>query len=159
MKTKIIWLLWIILVLPSVSKAQNKPINIALFNPIQIFPEGNSIEGIRINLIYGKNIAMTGLDWGFVNDVGSGGFNGIQLGFANISEGNVVGWQNGLLNISQNNVKGFQSGWYNSGGHVSGFQLGLVNYAESLYGLQIGILNIIKTGGQFPAFPIINWSF
>lgn len=159
MKTKIIWLLWIILILPSIGKAQYKPINVALFNPIQIFPEGNSIEGIRINLIYGKNVAMTGLDWGFVNDVGSGGFNGVQLGFANISEGNVVGWQNGILNINQNNVKGFQSGWYNSGGHVSGFQLGLVNYAESLYGLQIGILNIIKTGGEFPAFPIINWSF
>lgn len=159
MKSKIIWLLWIIIVLSSVGKAQYKPINVALFNPIQIFPENNSIEGIRINLIYGKNVSMTGLDWGFVNDVGSGGFNGVQFGIANISEGNVVGWQDGLLNIDKNNVKGFQSGWYNSGGHVSGFQLGLVNYAESLYGLQIGILNIIKTGGQFPAFPIINWSF
>ena len=149
----------LILVLPSVSSAQSKPINIALFNPIQIFPEDNSIEGLRINFIYGRNQSMAGLDWGLVNSVGTGGFQGIQWGFINIDDGNVTGWQSGLANMTKGNVKGLQWGWYNSGNHVSGLQLGLVNYAESLYGLQIGIINIIKTGGQFPVFPIVNWSF
>ncbi|MCL5268777.1 MAG: hypothetical protein M1469_11860 [Bacteroidetes bacterium] len=63
------------------------------------------------------------------------------------------------MNLTKNNVEGFQYGWFNSGNHVSGFQLGLVNYAESMKGLQIGIVNIIKSGGQFPVFPIVNWSF
>jgi hypothetical protein len=32
-------------------------------------------------------------------------------------------------------------------------------YAQRLHGVQIGLINIIKTGGQFPVFPIVNWSF
>jgi hypothetical protein len=43
--------------------------------------------------------------------------------------------------------------------HMSGFQLGLVNYARSAKGLQVGLANIIKQGGKFPVFPIVNWSF
>lgn len=145
--------------LSSAISAQSKPINVALFNPIQVFPESNSIEGLRINFIYGKNVAMTGLDWGLVNHVGTGEFKGIQWGFINICDGNATGWQSGLLNLDNRDVKGFQWGWFNKGNHVNGFQLGLVNMAESMYGLQIGLVNFIKTGGQFPVFPIINWSF
>ena len=40
-----------------------------------------------------------------------------------------------------------------------GLQVGVVNYAQSMRGLQIGLVNIIKQGGQFPVFPIVNWSF
>jgi len=29
----------------------------------------------------------------------------------------------------------------------------------SMKGLQIGLVNIIRQGGQFPVFPIVNWSF
>lgn len=148
-----------ILVLPSLGAAQTKPINVALFNPVQIFPENDPIAGLRINLIYGKNVSMMGLDWGLVNAVGNGGFTGLQLGLVNISDGNVVGVQWSAVNLGKENVEGFQYGWVNSGSHVNGFQLGLVNYAGIMKGLQIGIINIIKTGGQFPVFPIVNWSF
>ncbi|MCL5028047.1 MAG: hypothetical protein M1480_03400 [Bacteroidetes bacterium] len=159
MKSKIFLALCIILTLPYAGAAQTKPFNVALFNPIQIFPENNSIEGIRINFIYGKNASVTGFDWGLVNQVGSGGMKGIQWGFINLNDGNVVGWQSGAINLNERDVKGFQVGWYNKGAYVSGLQLGLVNSAESLYGIQIGLINFIKTGGQFPVFPIVNWSF
>lgn len=160
MTRKIIWAIGLLaLLLPAMVAAQSKPINIALFNPIQIFPEDNSITGLRINLIYGKNVSMVGLDWGLVNHIGTGGFTGLQWGLVNLCDGNFVGLQGGLLNLSKKNVDGFQYGWYNTGDRVSGFQLGLVNYAESMKGLQIGIINIIKTGGMFPVFPIVNWSF
>jgi hypothetical protein len=149
----------LILVLPFAGAAQSKPINLALFNPVQIFPENNPIGGVRINLLYGKNISMVGFDWGLVNAVGTGGCQGVQWGLVNLCEGNFVGWQSGLLNLSNKNVEGFQYGWYNTGDYVSGFQLGLVNSAQTMKGLQIGIVNIIKTGGQFPVFPIVNWSF
>jgi hypothetical protein len=149
----------LILILPILGSAQSKPINIALFNPIQVFPEDNSITGLRINFIYGKNTSMTGLDWGLVNGVGTGGFTGLQWGFVNLCDGNVTGMQGGLVNFVDKNVEGFQYGWVNKGEYVNGFQLGLVNYAGSMKGLQIGIVNIIKTGGQFPVFPIVNWSF
>ena len=149
----------LILVLPFAGAAQSKPINVALFNPVQIFPEDNSITGLRINLIYGKNVSMTGLDWGLVNDVGTGGFTGLQWGIVNLSDGDVAGMQGGWVNYDKKNVEGFQYGWFNRGDYVNGFQLGLVNYAETMKGLQIGIVNFIHTGGQFPVFPIVNWSF
>jgi hypothetical protein len=47
----------------------------------------------------------------------------------------------------------------NYAGYANGLQLGIVNYAERMNGLQIGFINIIQQGGQFPVFPIINWSF
>lgn len=148
-----------ILALPSLSSAQTEPINVALFDPIQIFPESHSIVGLRLNFIYGKNVSMVGLDWGLVNAVGTGGFTGLQWGLVNLTGGKTVGFQGGLVNLAKTDVEGFQYGWFNSGNHVSGFQLGLVNYAGSMKGLQIGLVNIIKTGGQFPVFPIVNWSF
>ena len=146
-------------VMPSLSAAQSKPVNVALVTPIQIFPESNSMMGLRINLIYGKNVSMEGLDWGLVNAVGSGGFTGVELGLANICDGNALGVQWSAVNLTKGNVKGVQWGWFNSGGHVSGLQFGLVNYEGSMYGLQIGLINIIKTGGFMPVFPIVNFSF
>ena len=149
-----------ILVMPSASVAQSsKPVNIALVNPIQIFSEETPIEGLRLNFIYGKNVSMTGLDLGLANHAGTGGFAGLQYGAVNICDGKCGGVQIGLVNYDQNNVDGFQWGWYNRGNYVNGFQLGLVNSAETMKGLQIGILNFIKTGSQFPVFPIVNWSF
>ena len=159
MKFKIFCALLIFVVLPAIVMAQSKPVNIALFNPIQVFPENTSIEGLRINFIYGKNTSMKGLDWGLVNEVGKGGTTGVQWGFVNMNSGNFVGWQSGAVNLNKGDVKGFQWGWYNTGAHVNGLQLGIVNSAETLYGLQIGLINLIKTGGQFPVFPIVNWSF
>ncbi len=146
--------------LPHSGSAQStKPINVALVNPIQIFPEDNAIQGIRLNFIYGKNVSMTGFDWGLANHVGTGGFTGLQWGAVNICDGNAGGAQLGLVNFDQKNVEGFQWGLYNQGDYVNGFQLGLVNSAQTMKGLQIGLLNFIKTGGQFPVFPIVNWSF
>ncbi len=152
-------LIFTILVLPSISSAQTQPVNVALFDPVQIFPDNTSIVGLRINLIYGKNVSMVGLDWGLVNAVGTGGLTGLQWGFVNICDGNAMGFEGGFVNLARKNFEGFQYGLFNSGDQVSGFQLGLVNYAETMKGLQIGLVNIIKTGGQFPVFPIVNWSF
>ncbi len=144
---------------PSAVTAQSKPFNLALFNPVQVFPENTTIGGIRINLLYGKNVQMSGFDWGLVNHVGGGGCTGVQWGFVNLCEGSFTGWQAAFVNLGNKNVEGFQYGFYNSGDHVSGFQLGFVNSAQTMKGLQIGFVNIIKTGGQFPVFPIANWSF
>ena len=139
--------------------AQTTPINIALFNPIQIFPDNQSVAGFRWNILYGKNAGLVGLDIGLVNHIGTGGLEGLQWGFVNLVNSNLTGLQWGAINITQSTAEGFQWGWYNSADHMSGFQLGLVNYAVSMKGLQIGLVNIIKTGGQFPVFPIVNWSF
>jgi hypothetical protein len=66
-------------------QAQNRTIQFSLFTPIQIFPEDNSIKGLRLNLIYGRNVSVTGLDLGLINHT---------------TTGKSTGWQNGLVGLS-----------------------------------------------------------
>jgi len=140
--------------------AQNKPVQLSLFNPIQLFDENTSITGLRINLIYGKNASVTGIDWGLVNHTTSGVSKGVQFGLVGITEADFTGWQDNGVNITNGKFEGLQWGLVNYAGTVSGVQIGLVNYAANMTkGLQIGLVNIIKQGGQFPVFPIINWAF
>jgi len=139
--------------------AETRPIQIALVTPIQIFPEDNSITGVRLNLLYGRNVSVTGLDVGLVNHTTTGKFIGLQYGIVGLSDSDFSGWQDCVVNITNQKFEGFQFGWVNYANYLSGFQLGLVNYAKTAKGLQIGLVNIIRQGGQFPVFPIVNWSF
>ena len=139
--------------------AQEKPIQLALFNPVQIFPENTSITGLRLNLIYGKNRNVSGIDWGFVNST-TGSQVGWQNGFINLVDGGFLGLQTGFVNLTDSKFEGLQWGFVNyHKGKVSCLQLGFVNYAGSIKEIQIGLINIIAQGGTFPFFPIINWSF
>jgi energy-coupling factor transporter transmembrane protein EcfT len=139
--------------------AQPHPIQVALVTPVQIFPEDDQISGLRLNLLYGRNSTVTGLDMGFVNHTTAGLSKGVQLGFLNMTETDFMGWQHGWANVTQGDFEGFQWGFFNYAKFANGLQLGFVNYAESMKGLQIGLVNIIKQGGAFPVFPIVNWTF
>ena len=139
--------------------AQNRPIQIALVTPIQIFLEDNPISGIRLNLIYGRSVSVIGLDLGFINHTTTGISKGYQAGTVGVNDADFLGWQNNFVNVTKGNFEGFQLGFVNYAKSASGFQLGVVNYAENMNGLQIGLLNIIRSGGAFPMFPIVNWSF
>jgi hypothetical protein len=139
--------------------AQPRPIQLSLVTPVQIYPEEDSISGIRLNLLYGRNSTVRGLDLGFVNHTTTGLSKGVQLGFLNMSEANFLGLQKGFVNVTQGDFEGFQWGFFNYSKFANGFQLGFVNYVESMKGLQIGLVNVIKQGGKFPVFPIVNWSF
>lgn len=139
--------------------AQNRPIQLALVTPIQIFPEDNSITGVRLNLLYGRNVSVSGLDLGLINHTTTGMFKGWQHGLVGIADADFLGWQDCAVNVTKGRCEGFQWGIVNYSGEMSGFQLGFVNYAMTMKGLQIGLVNIIKQGGQFPVFPIVNWSF
>ncbi len=141
------------------ANAQDKPVQLALFAPVQIFPENISIRGVRLSLIYGKNTTVTGVDWGPVTHTTSGTSLGWRAAFVAINEANFMGLQQALVNMDDKNSEGVQMGIFNHAGHMSGLQFGLINHAGSMKGLQIGLINIIKSGGQFPVFPIVNWSF
>ncbi len=143
----------------STVQAQTRPIQISLINPIQIFPEKTHILGLRLNLLYGKNASVTGLDVGLVNHMTKGQSGGVQFGFLGIVESDFTGWQDNTINITKKKFVGLQAGIVNSARYMNGIQFGLVNYAENMKGLQIGLINIIRRGGAFPVFPIINWSF
>jgi len=139
--------------------AQDNPFQLSLFDPIQIVPNHESVSGIRLNLIYTKNLNVTGFDMGLVN-VTTGKQLGVQWGGVNVTEGGFTGWQAGFVNISRGDFVGFQSSWVNyHGGHFNGLQFSIVNYAASLKGLQLGLINIIGEGGFLPVFPIFNFDF
>ncbi len=143
----------------SVIYSQGNPIQLSLFNPIQIVPEGESVNGIRLNLIYTKNANVTGFDMGLVNQT-TGSQLGVQWGGVNITDGGFTGWQSALVNISKGNFVGLQTSWVNyHGGHFNGLQFSIVNYAATIEGLQLGLINIIGSGGFLPVFPIFNFDF
>jgi hypothetical protein len=139
--------------------AQQKPIQLSLFSPIQLVSEENAISGVRLSLLYGRNTYVTGLDLGLVSHSTSGKSKGVQVAVVGLVDADFVGFQYTAVNITEGNFEGFQWGIVNYAGYANGFQLGLVNYAERMKGLQLGLVNIIKQGGQFPVFPIVNWSF
>ena len=146
-------------ILPVEGSAEDKAVNLSLFNPIQIYSEDTSVKYFRFSLIYGKNATLTGLDLGLVNHLTAGESKAIQFGFANYVEADFRGLQAGAVNYTKGTCTGFQWGFINYSGHTKGFMLGFLNYSESMYGLQIGLLNFIKDGGMLPFFPFFNFSF
>ncbi len=155
----VILVLFLIVILSSVSRSQNNPVQLSLVNPIQIVPESQSINGIRFNLIYGKNANVTGFDFGLVNHT-TGKEVGIQWGMVNLNDDGFTGWQDSFVNITKGMSVGLQSGAVNyHDGHFNGLQISIVNYAATLKGLQIGLINIIGKGGFLPVFPFFNFDF
>ncbi|MBU1881739.1 hypothetical protein KKA08_06860 [bacterium] len=94
-------------------QAGDKPIQISLVNPIQIFPDTDSVTGVRLNLIYGKNADLTGIDVGIANHL-TGSMGGIQWGLVGIVDGDFVGWQDNWINLTKGKFQGLQTGLYSS---------------------------------------------
>lgn len=119
------------------------PLQISLFNPIQLTNEGSDVLGLRLNLFYGRNQNVNGLDLGLVNSVDDSS-SGLALGLLNYSEIRHAGLQAGVVNIAKRSLYGFQ--------------IGIANYSETPFGLQFGVVNI---GDKiyFPMFGIFtNWA-
>lgn len=171
------------------STAVIKPFQLALFYPAQIpLPEEEaSIQGLRLNILYGISNDVRGVDIGPINRThgdfygfGLGGvflidgdsaglsvalfntvggdFEGFHVGGANIVDGDFSGGQIGLINVVRSKIEGLQVGLYNKAKAAHGLQVGLVNQAESLAGLQIGLFNINHEGDPLPFMPFVNWS-
>lgn len=151
--------------------AQGKPIQLSLFTPVQIVPEKEGVTAVRLNLIYSVNKSVQYVDLGLVNMTSGGFSSGIQWAAVAINKGSFTGWQSGFAAVTQARFKGLQTGLFasalegqglqwggvNMSDNWNGLQLGIVNYAKRTSGVQVGLVNIIKEGGQFPIFPIVNW--
>ncbi len=166
--------------LPTPSRAQDHPIQIALVGPtMQMVDDDDDVRGLRLNIIYGVNRNMSGLDLGLINRT-TGGMSGVGFGVANLTRGPFVGWQAGIVNVAEESFSGLQwsalsvgslvniagrgegaqVAWaFNQAERLSGFQLALVNVADDLNGVQLGLINIIRSKESFPVLPIVNWKF
>jgi hypothetical protein len=156
-----------------VAGEEGEPFQLAFFCPLQIRDEHTSITALRLDLIYGKNVSVTGLDIGIANHCTGGQTLGLQYGLVGLVEGDFMGWQDNAISIVYGAFTGFQSGFYNHCGRgegfqmgivnratdMRGFQLGMVNYCETMYGLQVGLVNIIERKERLPVFVLVNWSF
>ena len=158
--------------LPDQVLAQEEhPFQIAFIGPsMQLIDDDATIKGIRLNLPYGVNENVWGLDAGAVNHV-RGSAKAWQVGLVNLTEEDFTGWQKGFVNLSPGQFLGFQFGFVNHAGSGEGFQLGFVNhaqnfdglqisvinFAEEYYGIQVGLINIIRSKDRFPILPIVNW--
>lgn len=133
------------------------PLQIGIFGGnVQICAPETEITGLRLNLIYGDNDDVTGLDLGIVS--GSACINGLRLNAINLSDEHSGGVEIGLANVAKTEMVGWQCGILNYADSMSGFQLGLINHCCSLYGIQIGLINVIETG-SITMLPIVNWAF
>jgi hypothetical protein len=143
---------------PSSALAEH-PIQLSLVPPVQLVPEGQSVSGLRLSLLYGKNVNVGGLDVSLVGQA-TGTFTGLQLGLVGIVGSDFTGWQdNWAANVVGGKMTGFQWGIYNQAQRVEGLQLGIVNRAGTIHGLQVGIINLIEQGGWLPAMIIANGNF
>jgi hypothetical protein len=156
--------------LPVVSHADGCfPFQLSLITPVQLVHTDRSICGVRLNLLYGSNREVWGLDAGAVNKAGN--FSGIELGLlVNVIKSNEEttskpSWgiqAAGLVNrdsrgsftgievagISNENRKlhftGMQAaivGNKNRNGDVTGMQVAMFNHSTTLNGIQAGLGN------------------
>lgn len=152
--------------------AAPSPVQLALFNPAQIVKEDQSVGILRIDLIYGKNANVTGLDLGLINHT-TGDQAGLSYGIVNVVQGSFTGWQDNLISIADTSFLGLQSGAYNQSKDGHGVQFGIVNVTEKMSGLQLGFVNYTRTmtrgvqiglgnfilEGGIPFLPIVNARF
>ena len=156
--SRILWVGALALALASlVAATAGMPIQVGVFGGnAQIFSPETEITGLRLNLVYGENDDMTGLDLGIVGNGGS--ISGIRLNAINLSNERSAGLEFGLVNVAKGEMKGWQCGIFNHAGAMRGFQLGVINRCGSLYGIQLGLVNMIETG-TVGMLPIISWAF
>lgn len=168
-------LLFVVLMLVSAFSAfafDTTPLQLSIWPPkYQVVPEDINVSGLKINLPFGGNNSIQGLDLGFASTSKSTAalqvnvicnrahddFSGIQFAILNQS-GNASGIVLGAWNVTDDKTRGIQAGIVNSTMEMRGIQIGVVNYTETMVGLQVGLVNVI-TESVIPFFPIINFCF
>lgn len=149
-------------------------LQLSLVTPVQIFPETFAVSGLRINLIFGRNRALRGLDLGTVNEVTervegvqligvnlAGDLAGLQIGLFNSASSSEAGCcQLGAINILRGeDSQGTMLGLFNQADGLRGFQFGLINICNTLDGCQLGVINIITQSEALMFCPIFNAQF
>jgi len=132
------------------------PFMFGLFNPAQVPTEDYNVDGLRIDLLYGKCRDLTGLDAGLVNHA-TGKVIGLEAGLVNYVEKNFTGLQVGGVNTGDR-VKALQIGLFNGADDMSGIQIGLINHTRIMRGCQIGVVNVIENN-DIAFFPVFNCFF
>ena len=153
------------------------PVQLALFDPAQVFDSERSVRGFRYSLFWGLNQDVSGLDISTLGNGANGTVRGVQWALLlNLVEqdfrgyqsalivnrvgGDFSGYQGAMVNATMGDFRGLQLACFGNDtrGHMRGVQLGLVNSAKDLKGLQLGLFNV-NEDGFLPFFPVFNFGF
>jgi hypothetical protein len=130
------------------------------------YPLGtNGVDAISIsnkfsvNVLYGVNGGLDGLELGGILNYNHGDVNGMQLaGVANINREHTNGlmWS-GCFNLTMEEAEGMQLSEINiAAGDFTGVQAGVFNYARGLKGVQFGVVNIVGEDNGAVPIGLIN---
>lgn len=127
---------------PGSASAPVAVVAVALWNPVQTSDENTSIHGLRLDLPYGKNYDLQGLDFGIVSETQR------NLTGASFTLGSSVG----------HNVLGVQSAFVLAlaGGTVYGLQEGIYSEAHDLHGVQFGVVTQVERQSYGARFAAVN---
>ncbi len=152
------------------AQAMVSPLGVAVIPPVQFPPEGFTITGARVDVIWGSHMKVYGLDVGAIGNITAqemagvqvaGGFNmnkgdtdvviqAAGVGNFNTNKTHVVGLQvAGLVNSNraESSVVGVSFAAANITPHtkIYGVQAGLYNRSLEVYGFQIGLINSVES--------------
>ncbi len=141
------------------AQADTKPVQLALWETIQLVPAEDSIKGLRLE-VYGVNDNVMGVSLGFAHK-STGNTSGLEYGLVSITEGEFHGWQGSwAYSSSTGKVIGLQGAIVTmAGADFTGLQNGLVAVTEGNFkGLQGGLVAITK--GNYSGWQggWINWT-
>jgi len=130
------------------------------------YPLGtNGIDAISIrnrfsvNVLYGINGGLDGLEIGGILNYNHGDVNGVQLAWvSNINREHTNGlmWA-GCFNLTMDDSRGMQLADLNiAAGDFTGLQAGMFNYAGGLRGVQFGLVNIVGEDNGAVPIGLIN---
>jgi hypothetical protein len=144
---------------PAPAADGTKPFQLALVAPVQLVHEEQSIQGLRLNFIFGCNKNVSGVDIGLAHET-TGDFRGVGFGLVSFVRGDARGLQiDGIYSEATKGMSGLQVGLFNHSGSMHGVQIGLVNIADDMTGLQIGLWNEIKNKEMWNVLPLFNAAF
>jgi hypothetical protein len=130
------------------------PVQLALWDPLQVFDNDRSVRGFRYSLLWGVNQDVSGLDISTVASRANGNVRGFQWPlFVNDVSGDFIGVQTSALNIANGGLTGLQLGIFGAdtrGGRMRGIQLGLIlgSFSKEVAGFQSSLIANSMTSGR-----------
>lgn len=156
------------------ARKRPSPAGLALLDVLQ-FPQPDvDILGLRLNIIYGRNANVQGIDIGafgsgvegslfglqtsgILNDVGSSNGSLQIAGIVNICAEDFYGGQiSGIANSTAQALYGGQVSVFNAAQTMYGTQIGVINKCGETQGLQIGLINTAEKAGGLFQIGLIN---
>jgi hypothetical protein len=124
------------------------PFQVSLFSPVALPPtNAESVEGIRLNLIYGMAHHVAGIDLGLVNRT-EAYTHGVAVGLANWTDGDLYGIAlSASVNVARDGrLHGVAVAPFNYGDvDMRGISIGAINVLSSVHGLAVGGLANISS--------------